>query len=173
MARAARNARDQAARLGLLVALAGGCATIQQPPGGPPDFTPPIIVSFSPDSGAVLDGFSDDAVIQFDEVIREPSGGGLERLVRLSPRHEELSVSWKRTRITVKPKGGWKSAVVYHLTLLPGVTDLQNNRSDSTRTIIFSTGGPIPDTRLTGTVINWEEGRAATGALVEAVLLPD
>ncbi len=173
MARATGNPRYQAARLGLLVALAVGCATIQEPPGGPPDFTPPTIVSVTPDSGAVADGFRDDAVIQFDEVINERSGGALSNLVRLSPRPDELSVSWKRTRIAVKPKGGWRADVVYHLTLLAGVTDLQNNRLDSTRTIIFSTGGAIPATTLTGTVIDWEEGRLAPNALLEAVLIPD
>ncbi len=173
MARAAGNACREATRFGLLAALASGCATIQEPPGGPPDFTPPIILSVSPDSGAVVDGFRADAVFQFDEVISERSGGGLENLVRLSPRHEEISVSWKRSRITVKPKGGWNASAIYHLTLLPGVTDLQNNRLDSTRTVIFSTGGPIPDTRLSGTVIDWEGGRAAGGALIEAVLIPD
>ncbi len=173
MVRATRDACRQTAQSGLLVALALGCATIQEPPGGPPDFTPPAILSISPDSGAIVDGFSDDAVIRFDEVISERSGGGLENLIRLSPRAEEVSVSWKRSRMTIKPRGGWKPSVVYHLTLLPGVTDLQNNRSDSTRTIIFSTGGPIPETRIDGTVIDWDEGRAAPGALIEAVLLPD
>jgi hypothetical protein len=98
----------------------------------------------------VLDGFDDDLEFQFDEVIDERSGNGLDKLILLSPVTEEVSVSWKRTRITVKPKRGWLPSVVYHVTLLPGIADLRNNRLDSTRTIIFSTGGPIPDTRLTG-----------------------
>ncbi len=173
MAGAARSARRQAACLGLLVAAWVGCATIQDPPGGPPDFAPPILLSVTPDSGAVLDGFDDDLEFQFDEVIDERSGSGLDKLILLSPVTEEVSVSWKRTRITVKPKRGWRPSVVYHVTLLRGIADLSNNRMDSTRTIIFSTGGPIPDTRVTGTVVNWEEGQAAIGALVEATLLPD
>ena len=173
MAGAARSARRQAACLGLLVAAWVGCATIQDPPGGPPDFAPPILLSVTPDSGAVLDGFDDDLEFQFDEVIDERSGSGLDKLILLSPVTEEVSVSWKRTRITGKPKRGWRPSVVYHVTLLRGIADLSNNRMDSTRTIIFSTGGPIPDTRVTGTVVNWEEGQAAIGALVEATLLPD
>ncbi len=172
MAGAARGTRRKAACLGLLAA-AWGCATIQDPPGGPPDFAPPVLLSVVPDSGALLDGFDDDVEFQFDEVVSERSGNGLENLIRLSPRAEELRVSWRRTRITVKPRQGWISNAIYHVTLLPGVTDLRNNRLDSTRTIIFSTGGPIPETRVNGVVVDWEEGRVAGRALLEAVLLPD
>lgn len=146
---------------------------MEQPPGGPPDFTPPIILLLTPDSGAVVDGFDDDFEIQFDEVIDERSGRGLENLVLVSPRAEEVKVSWKRTRVTAKPKGGWRPNTVYHVVVLPGFADLRSNRLDTTFTIVFSTGGPIPDTRLSGTVVNWEEGRIGAGAVVEAMLLPD
>jgi len=172
VAGAAGSTRRKAACIGLLGA-AWACATIQDPPGGPPDFAPPVLLTVVPDSGAILDGFDDEVEFQFDEVISERSGSGLENLIRLSPRPEELRVSWKRTRITVKPKERWHRNVIYHVTLLPGVMDLRSNRLDSSRTIVFSTGGPIPDTRLDGVVIDWEAGRAAQTALVEAILLPD
>lgn len=172
MAGAARSTRRKAACIGLL-GVAWACATIQDPPGGPPDFTAPVLLAVVPDSGAVLDGFEDDVEFQFDEVISERAAGGLETLILLSPRPEELRVSWKRTRMTVKPREGWRTNAIYHVTLLPGVVDLRNNRLDSSRTIVFSTGGPIPDTRMTGVVVDWEAGSAARTALVEAVLLPD
>jgi len=121
----------------------------------------------------VVDGFEDELEFQFDEVISERSGNGLENLIIVSPRSGQVRVSWKRSRVTVKPKDGWLPGIVYHVTLLPGIADLRNNQLDSTRTIIFSTGGPIPDTRFSGTVVNWEDNRIATGALVEATLLPD
>lgn len=173
MARAARDAYQQAARLGLLAALSTACAVVEAPPGGPPDFTPPVVVSLTPDSGAVVEGFTDPLVIRFDEVINERSGGGLDRLVLMSPRVKEVKVSWKRTAIAIKPEDGWQPNLVYHVSLLPGVADLRNNRLTEGRTIIFSTGGPIPDTRLSGTVLDWDNGRAGRGALIEAVLLPD
>ncbi len=174
MARAARDPLDKAARLGLLAAaLSTACASMGAPPGGPPDFDPPVILSITPDSGAVVDGFDDDLVIQFDEVISERSGNGLENLILLSPRAEEIDVSWKRSAIEIRPKGGWIPNIVYNLTLLRGIADLRNNRLDSARTIIFSTGGEIPATRVSGTVLNWEEGRGAPRALVELTLLPD
>ncbi len=172
MARAARNAGRQAARLGLLAALAA-CAVIEQPPGGPPDFEPPVILSITPDSGAVVPELDDALKIQFDEVISEASGGSLDQLIRLSPRAEEVSVEWKRSAIEVEPKDGWLPGTVYHVTLEPGLADLRNNRTTEGRTVIFSTGPPIPTSVLWGTVLDWENARAARFALIEAMLLPD
>jgi hypothetical protein len=158
-----------------VVAAAGlmACASAQPPPGGPPDFTPPVIVSTMPDSGSIVAGWRNAAVIQFDEVIDERSGGGLSKLVTLSPVPKQLSVDWKRTAIAIKPKGGWRDSVTYLITLQPGVQDLSGNRMKEGRTMIFSTGGPIPDTRITGTVVDWEQGRLAPRALVQALRLPD
>ena len=172
MARATRRPGREALQLGLLIA-AAGCASRQDPPGGPPDFTPPVILSTRPDSGASVPGWRDAVVIQFDEVVDERSGGGLDKLVTVSPVPQRLSVDWKRTAIAVRPGEGWRPDVVYQITLLPGIQDLRNNRLTTGRTIVFSTGGPIPDTRISGTVLNWEEGRIAARALVEAIRLPD
>jgi hypothetical protein len=171
--RAARNTRRQVARIGCLALLLTACATIQEPPGGPPDFDPPIILSVTPDSGAVVDDFDDAVQVQFNEVIDERSGSGLENLVLLSPRPEELDVSWKRSRVTIEPKDGWHENIVYQLTLLPGFADLRSNRIDSGRTIAFSTGGQFPETLISGTVLDWEQGSSAPRALIEAILLPD
>jgi hypothetical protein len=174
MARAKRNARRQAARLGLLTAWAlAACAVMQNPPGGPPDFTAPTIVAITPDSGSVAPQFDGRLRIEFDEVINEQSGGGLEKLIELSPRTTELDVSWKRMAIELKPASGWRANAVYRVVLLPGIADLRNNRMEAGRTVVFSTGGEIPATRLTGVVLDWENGRVGQQAMVEAVLLPD
>jgi hypothetical protein len=106
-------------------------------------------------------------------VISETSGGGLDRLVRLSPRAEEVKMSWKRSAIEVEPKGGWFPDIVYHVSLEPGVADLRNNLTTEGRVVIFSTGPAIPATVLWGTVLDWESARAGRFALIEAMLLPD
>ena len=172
MAGATRDAGREVTRLGLLALLAG-CATMQDPPGGPLDFTPPVLLATTPDSGAVVPDLRDRAVFEFDEVIAENSGGGLDRLFQLSPRPEKLDVSWKRSRVEIRPDGGWRTGTIYHLSLLPGLTDLSNNRREEETRIVFSTGGPIPETSVRGTVLNWEEHRAAPRSLIEAVLEPD
>jgi len=145
---------------------------VQDPPGGPPDYTPPVVVSVQPDSGAVLERPPDEVVIQFSEVIGE-GGGQLHQFVEVSPRPSVLDVSWKRSAIAVKPEGGWRRGVVYHVTILPGVTDLRSNRLETGRNVVFSVGLPIPNTVMTGVVLDWESGQAARRALVEAVLQPD
>ena len=146
---------------------------MQEPPGGPPDATPPAIDSTLPDSGAVVPGWRDAAVFRFNEVIDERSGGSLDRLITVSPVPDQVSVAWKRTAIEVRPSDGWRAGAVYQVTLLPGVQDLRGNRLTQGRTVVFSTGGEIPATRISGTVLDWEQGRIAARALVEAIQFPD
>ena len=187
MARAARRPRRQALRSGLLVAalaaaVVAGCANTGEPPGGPPDEKPPVILSVYPDSGAVIPDLRDDAVIQFDGVIDELSGGGpaaagtvggLASRILLSPTVGDVKVSWHRSSIHVKPKEGWKRGRVYHLQVLPGITDLRRNIMKERRTIVFSTGPEIPHAALAGVAVQWVEQRALVGGLIRAMQLPD
>jgi hypothetical protein len=156
------------------------CARIEPPPGGPPDPRPPMLVGTTPDSFARLSGFSGSAEFHFNEVVSEGGSpnrgegtGGLEQLVILSPSEEVPKVRWHRNRITVRPQEGWKPNRVYRVELLPGVSDLRNNRSDTGAVITFSTGAPRPQTTLQGQVIDWSTARPAATALVIASLLPD
>ncbi len=150
---------------------------MQVPPGGPPDFDPPALMGVTPDSGTVADSLEDHLVFQFDEVVSEQSGGGIEKLFELYPQTPELieqvDVDWRRNAVAVRPTGGWQPNLVYQVTMLPGIADLRNNRLDESRTVIFSTGGPIPDTRVSGILLDWENGKVGVGAVVEATLLPD
>src|SRR5207245_4903664 len=71
----APGTRRQAQGPGLLVALAlAGCAKLGDPPGGPPDTTPPTVVAVRPESGGVVPDFHGDVVVQFAEVIDEMEG---------------------------------------------------------------------------------------------------
>jgi len=138
-----------------------------------------------PDSDAIVPNFKDDVVIQFDDVIDEMAGGGgggggrggggvagLERQVLLSPVHGDVKVSWHRTKVTVKPKEGWKRRV-YRLEILPGFIDLRRNRLDSAKTVLFSTGPEIGHARIGGIALKWIEQTILARALIEAVPLPD
>jgi hypothetical protein len=156
------------------------CARIEPPPGGPPDRAPPRLIATQPDSFAVLTRFEGAAEFEFDEVISEggtPSQGqgtgGLEKLVILSPTTQVPEVDWRRSRITVKPKEGWRPNRVYRVQLLPGVTDLRNNPSREGAVLTFSTGAPRPQNILQGLVVDWSTSRPAPGGLVVASLLPD
>ncbi len=156
------------------------CARIEPPPGGPPDTKPPTIVSVVPDSMAVVPGFDGDVVFTFNETVSEGSQasegygtGDLERLILLSPTEKVPVVQWRRNRITVRPREGWRDSTVYRVELLPGLTDIRSNRSLGGRSVTFSTGGPKPDYTLRGKVYDWNTSQPAKGVLLEAVLEPD
>ncbi|HEU5304202.1 MAG TPA: Ig-like domain-containing protein [Gemmatimonadales bacterium] len=156
------------------------CARIEPPPGGPPDAAPPRLISTRPDTLRKLWPFTGAAEFQFDEVISEGGApnrgegtGGLEKLVILSPSTRVPEVNWHRSRITVRPREGWKADRVYRIELLPGVTDLRSNRSEAGAVLTFTTGGPRPQTTLRGQVVDWGTSRTVPGALVVATLLPD
>jgi len=160
--------------------LLAGCANIQAPPGGPPDKTPPTLASVFPDSLAVIPDFKGSVEFRFDEVISEGSSpntgrgtGDLEKLVILSPTNRFPDVSWHRRRITVHPAEGWKPNRVYRVELLPGISDVRQNRSKVERVVTFTTGAELPRDTLTGRVFDWKAGNPAVAALVEAILQPD
>lgn len=165
----------------LAAALGTACAKIEPPPGGPPDTAPPRLVAVVPESVQALPGYRGSVEFRFDEVISEggtPSNGSgngdLERLVILSPTTRVPDVSWKRSRIEVRPREGWLPDRTYRVELLPGVSDLRNNRATSARAVVtFTTGGPRPVDTLRGMVRDWTTGQPVPRALVEALLLPD
>ncbi len=183
MARSARRPGRQAQipRLfvGALGALLLACASVGAPPGGPPDKEPPKIVQVKPESGAMVPNFHGDAAIQFNEVIDEMAGGGgagtmslLEKQVLLSPVAGPVKVSWHRSRVSIKPKEGWKRRV-YRLEIMPGFSDLRRNRSDSAKVVLFSTGPEIGHARIGGIALKWLEQAVLVRGLIEAVPLPD
>ncbi len=165
--------------LGVLVA---ACAHIGPPPGGPPRFTPPVLISTYPDSVRVLPDFHGDVSFQFDEVVSEGSApnfgygnGSLEMLIMLSPDTAVPSVSWHRSRLSVHPRHGWQPNTVYRIELLPGVSDLRAlpNVTKTSHVITFATGGPLPTRVLSGRAVDWTSARGAPLALIDAFHLPD
>ena len=184
MARPAAGAGRQAQVAGLLLtALVGGgaCASQGDPPGGPPRTTPPAVLRTVPESGKVVPDLHGDAVVQFDEVIDEmPSRGaaagaisGLAQKIVLSPVGGDVKVSWHRSSIHVSPHEGWQRGRVYHLQVLPGITDLRRNVTKTGTTIVFTTGPAIPAATLIGTVLAWADQRTLPQAVIRAAPLPD
>jgi hypothetical protein len=62
---------------------------------------------------------------------------------------------------------------VYRVQLLPGVTDLRNNRSTEGAVTTFTTGAPKPQLTLQGQIVDWSTARPPADGLVIATLLPD
>ena len=160
-------------RLITLMALAG-CAQAGVPPGGPPDRAPPRLVRVTPDTNAI--NVRGDAIsFEFDEVVSErPRGAsGLAGLFIVSPSTGPSGVSWRRTRVEVKPRGGLRPNTTYTIRMLPGMVDLDNNADSTGLTLVFSTGPTLAAGRIAGRVFDWAAARPAPRAIVEAIALPD
>jgi hypothetical protein len=117
-----------------------------------------------------------DAIgFEFDEVISErPQGApNLAELFLISPSSGANSLSWRRTRLEVSPRGGLKPNTTYSVVMLPGVTDLDGNVDSIGTSVVFSTGPAIATGRLRGVVFDWIAERAAPRAFIEAFALPD
>ena len=150
--------------------LLSGCANQTAPPGGPPDLAPPLVLKISPQNNAV--GAKPKAVVlQFDEVISETPKGAkdIADLVFISPKSGVPKVDWGRSKIEIRPSKGWKPNTVYSVVIKRGLQDLRTNGIDSTIRLVFSTGGPIPNTRVSGVAFDWAAGNGLSGALVEAI----
>ena len=146
------------------------CANQGAPPGGAPDLAPPMLLKVTPENAAV--GAKLNAmVLQFDEVISETPIGAkdLTDLVFISPRSGIPKVKWGRSKLEIRPSKGWKPNTVYSVMIKNGLQDLRNNAIDTTMQLVFSTGGPIPTTRIAGVAFDWVAGAGLSGAIIEAV----
>jgi hypothetical protein len=159
------------------LAVAAACASPGQPPGGPERRTPPRLLRVSPESGAT-NVRAREVVFEYDAVVSEtPRGGGgvsatgasgLETLVTVSPRSGSIAVDWRRDRLAVRPRRGFRPNTTYTVTVLPGLQDLRSNVRDTASATVFSTGGPVARASLRGVVFDWVNGRPAPRAVVEA-----
>lgn len=163
--------RVRAAAAAALLGLAAGCASVQPPPGGQDDERPPQIVSVTPEPLAPISDLETPVIFRFDERISER--GLDERSVLVSPRTGRFGVEKERSAIKVEPAGGWAPELVYRVVLLPGIQDLFGNARTEGAELVFSTGPPIPNTALAGTVSDRITGRPLEGAFVEALRMPD
>jgi hypothetical protein len=152
------------------LALAAGCAHVEQPPGGEPDTEPPRLESTRPDTFARMRSYLGPVVFVFDETISE---NGIDSVVTVSPRTSGLVVDKHSHEVRVELRRGWEANRVYQVTLHAGVRDLFGNVTKEPATVVFSTGPEIVHTRATGTVIERTTLHPATGAVVEAVHRPD
>lgn len=135
-----------------------------------------MVARIAPDSGSVASVLPSEAQVFLDEVVNERVASprpDLSSAVLLSPVKGPVRVTWHRNRISVRPREGFQPGRVYRLEVFPVLTDLRQNRMKRGLVAVFSTGPAIPEARIDGAVVDWAGARPATGALVEALLLPD
>jgi hypothetical protein len=153
-----------------LLALGWGCAHVEPPSGGPEDTLAPQLLVTRPDSLSIQPGLRTPVALVFDERISER---GVESAVMVSPRTSMVIVDHRRDELRISLRGGWLPGIVYHVTVLPEIQDLFGNRRTEQVNFVFSTGPPIPDTRVTGWVSDRITGRNEANVRVEAIRLAD
>jgi hypothetical protein len=161
--------------IAFLCAVAGlACANIVSPPGGPQRKVPPALLSVTPESGSV-DVTDKNAVFSFDVIVNDRSGhnGSLAGSFIVSPAEGGTVVNWKRDRIEVRPKRGFRPGLAYSITMLAGVSDLNGNAIRDARVIVFSTGPTIPEFSVHGRAFDWMTERVVSDARVDVIRLPD
>jgi hypothetical protein len=149
-----------------------GCASMGAPPGGPPDKLPPVLVTVTPDSGALRVAPRQVVTFRFDEVINERTKAGkpLDQGVVVSPTDGPISVDWHRTYITIRNRKGWRPDIAYTVTILSGLQDLSGNATRKPLQTVFSTGSVIPSGEVRGVAFDWTAQQVASGARVEAMI---
>ena len=154
----------------MAVALVAACAQQGAPRGGPEDRRPPVVVSTTPDTFAVVPDFSGSIRFDFDERISEQvARGTLEDAVVLSPRLGDLRVRHERRSLVIDVDGGFEPDRVYRVTLLPVIRDLFGNQMRDQFELVFSTGPtPVPTT-IAGIVWDRLTGLGAADYEVRAV----
>ncbi len=158
----------------LLTGLAGACAQQGQPPGGPEDRRPPVVVSTEPDTFAMLGEFRGPVRFRFDERISErTTSGTMDDAVIVSPRTGDVRVRPGRRELTVEVDGGFLPGVVYRVTLLPVVSDLFNNQLRDPFEIVFSTGGELIESAVAGLAWDRVSGEGVESLEVLAIAQED
>ena len=158
--------------LGLLVGISA-CASPGMPPGGPTVSSFPRVIASRPDTNA-RNTVPGKVLLRYDDVIGEQfNGGPLSRGVIISPWDGEPRVEWRRTGMTIRPRGDWRANTAYRITVLPGVGDLRNQPSPFGYSLVFSTGDTIPTATVRGVAFDWAQARPLAKATIRAVDLND
>ena len=172
--RAAGGQGTSAVRRLIALLVLAGCAQTGALPGGPTDRNPPRLLRVTPDSNAT-NVRGNGVGFEFDEVVSERprNAPGLAELFIVSPSRGPSSVSWRRTRVEIRPRGGLRANTTYTVRMLPGMVDLDNNVDSTGVTVVFSTGPSLATGQISGRVFDWVAARPAARAVVHAILLPD
>ena len=146
----------------ILTFICFNCAEVVSPPGGEEDKTPPVLLESVPANGTVNVPTSDRIELKFSEAVAEPSR---EAPIYLSPRQRENpKIKWKSDRVIIELPDSFKTDQTYILSITPIITDLHNNKLDSSIIIAFSTGATIDSGAVAGYVFG--DDKPQSGALI-------
>ena len=133
----------------VLAALSAGCARRAPPSGGPPDLTPPVVVSSVPDSGAASVSTGTRPSVTFSEGMEPRSS---EEAVTLAPRVDIRQRRWSGRTLTLVPGEPLQSGRTYALIVGTGAHDRHGNAMNTGAAIPFSTADRFPPGAVEGSL---------------------
>lgn len=154
-----------------LAALGIACASEQPPPGTLPDHEPPRIELIEPAPDSIVPGFSGSLRIRFDEPVNVEQGRFLQQLIASPLEIYRMETGFSDIRL--QPRDGWRDSVVYCFEIPAGIRDLLSNQTQTGTQFCFSTGVPMIDSRITGTILDAVTGQPQLGASVVFLQPPD
>ena len=156
----------------LVVAAASlSCARQGSPSGGPPDVLPPVVIATDPAPNSLVEDLGVVISFRFSERVSErPARGIMNDAVMVSPRAGPVRVEPGRELIEVRVDGGFRTGIVYRITLLPVITDLFGNAMREPFELVLTTGAPLIEDALAGQILDRVTGQPVEE--VEVALVP-
>ncbi len=153
----------------LLACALAACATPVAPSGGPPDTTPPALVSSLPAAGATRVD-AREVVLTVSERLDPTSAA---RAVRITPEPDTPPRVTVRGRDLVVRLDSLRADATTVVTVTTDLTDARRVALRAPITVAFATGDRLDAAALTGVVRNPTTGAAASGVAVWAYALAD
>ena len=157
-------------RFAPLIVLLAGCAVPVPPTGGPPDSTPPSLVSSLPASGDTRVD-TGELVFEFSEPVDEASFRSAFSIAPDLEGNPEIQRSGRSIRVRLP--ASLRPATTYRITLDVTLRDARRVALDAPITLAFSTGESLDGARLTGRVVDALDGKALKGVDILAFATPD
>ncbi|MCL5990849.1 MAG: Ig-like domain-containing protein [Bacteroidetes bacterium] len=122
----------------ILIFIISGCANPQPPSGGPPDKTPPEIISYEPANGT-LNFKGNSITIEFNKYMNKNE---VNDNVFISP-NVLFNLDWSGKELEIKLREELSPNTTYALTLGTEYSDTRQNKPAEAFSLIFSTGNVI------------------------------
>lgn len=128
-----------------------GCATINNPEGGPQDKTPPTLLSSTP-ADQELNVTTNTITLDFDEEIQQ---NNLNRELQITPNLDnKFRVRTDENQLQIIFEEPLQNSTTYILNFGEGIQDITEKNTAEGLKLAFSTGSYIDSSRVSGTVVH-------------------
>ncbi|MCF7832359.1 MAG: Ig-like domain-containing protein [Candidatus Marinimicrobia bacterium] len=147
------------------------CASEGAPAGGPPDKTPPSLISASLQSGAIMVPPYQKLEFIFSENLNPEI---VKKSVSIFPIIDDLAkITTRGKYITISPVTFWDSSVVYTIILDKIISDYKGNSLERPLQFSFTSGNFMPENKISGKVSGLKSGSTAVICISRKTSNPD